>query len=284
MKILKLQGSANLTMDVIGHDADSTRFGVTGTAGIVGGGFTVEMAKGLTVESSLAAATGSFAGVANSAVAVESTGLNVGNTAASQTITINGKEGSAKIEVKRETSADVMAQLVNSKTSQTGVTAEALTQARLSNVSTAGTVSFKLVGTNNSPITISASVTGSGETADLSALANAINERADQTGITAKLDTGNSSLVLEQKTGADIKLIDFTHSAGKPPSAENINSVEATMKISGLTQEVDQLTGAVKTVSTAAQRLCLVAVKWIKTRTQLSLVALCPSVVQPLMM
>jgi len=61
-------------------------------------------------------------------------------------------------------------------------------------------------------------------TDDLSTLANAINDQAGNTGITATLSGDKKSISLTQAAGHDIKIEDYTHSAA---------DASATMTISG---------------------------------------------------
>ena len=98
-------------------------------------------------------------------------------------------------------SAKAVATAINAFTSLSGVTAVATTTATLRNV-TAGSVQFKMTGSNSTAIVVSATVAN---TSDLSALAQAINAQSGTTGITAVADkTGN--LVMTQSAGDDIKI------------------------------------------------------------------------------
>lgn len=101
-------------------------------------------------------------------------------------ITITAKLGTETVTYGSGSSARDVAAAVNSKSDVTGVTANARTVAEMSAVST-GTVSFNLIGANNSSYasraTISANITDS---SDLSALADAINKETGSTGISAR--------------------------------------------------------------------------------------------------
>ena len=135
-----------------------------------------------------------------------------GNNVAAQALTIVGPEGSATIASSAlvdNSSANAIAGLVNAESGETGVTAEALTKATLQTLSADGTVAFTLKGTNSTEISISATVT----TNNLSSLAQAVNDQAGNTGITATLAGDNKSITLTQAAGHDIKIGDFTHSA-----------------------------------------------------------------------
>ena len=145
-----------------------------------------------------------------SALADDATG---DNNFAAQALTIVGSEGSATIAATALTagsSASAIAGLVNAQSGETGVTAEAITTATLSDLATDGTVGFTLQGTNDTAISISATVT----TNNLASLAQAVNDQAGSTGITATLSGDNASITLTQSSGHDIKIGDYTHSAG----------------------------------------------------------------------
>jgi flagellin len=131
------------------------------------------------------------------------------NNVTAQTLTIVGPEGSDTVAVGADNSANAIAGNVNAKSATTGVTAEAVTTATLSTLSADGTVSFSLQGSNSESIGITATVT----TDNLSSLAQAINDQAGNTGITAELSGDNESITLTQAAGHDIDIVDFVHSA-----------------------------------------------------------------------
>ncbi|MBL4902513.1 flagellin [Desulfocapsa sp. AH-315-G09] len=148
------------------------------------------------------------------------------NAVLAQTLTIVGPEGSGTIsdtKLTDGTSANAIAGLVNDLSADTGVTAEALTTATLDTLSADGTVGFTLQGTNDTAISISATVT----TTNLSSLAQAINDQAGVTGISASLAGDNKSITLTQAAGHDIKLASFTHSVGATASLEITGNEDA---------------------------------------------------------
>lgn len=132
------------------------------------------------------------------------------NDVAAQTLTISGPQGTKTASVATGDTANVIAGKINGTTDETGVSARARTTATLGNLSATGTVGFSLQGTNVNPITISATVSQT----DLTNLAKSINEQSGSTGITATLSTDKTSVSLEQSSGYDIKIIDFTHGTG----------------------------------------------------------------------
>lgn len=112
------------------------------------------------------------------------------------TIAISGKNSTPEsITVAGNATAATIAASVNSKSDITGVTADARTEVELSALSGSNSISLKL---NN--IVISSA----GNFADL---ANAINEKSTQHGVSAEIDGSNLKLIDE--TGADIKIEDW---------------------------------------------------------------------------
>jgi len=256
-------GAATASFNVTGSNAAANSVTIaTGATDstTVSGQFTVALPDGYTIESSVDGTTatapggGVFKVAANAKAPVAVTSVNYGNSVRDQTLTVNGPNGKADVAVTRDDSAAIIAARVNAQTSTTGVTATAKTQAKLNGISAAGTVSFQVFGTNTNPVTVSAAVTGSGTLADLSALANAINQKAETTGVRASLADNNASIILTQEEGANIVISDFTHSAGSPPNSSNITGSVATAQISALSSKVDS-NGAITTVTTSSTAL-----------------------------
>ena len=107
-------------------------------------------------------------------------------------------------------SAGEVAAAVNSKSDETGVTANARTVARLGTVSASGSIAFDLYGadsktTSTSNASISALVT---DTTDLSSLAEAINKESGKTGISAVSKGSYVELVSDR--GDAIKIENFS--------------------------------------------------------------------------
>jgi len=132
-----------------------------------------------------------------------------GNNVAAQNLTIVGERGTDLVEIEDDNSAARIAELVNIASQVTGVSADARTTATLSNLAADGTVSFDLQGLNNTPISISASIT----TTDLDPLVQAINTQVGATGISASLSADKTNITLTQSAGFDIKISDYGHSA-----------------------------------------------------------------------
>ncbi|MBH0078558.1 flagellin [Pseudoalteromonas sp. NZS11] len=116
--------------------------------------------------------------------------------------TITGKSGVAEtVAITNDDTAETAAGLINAKSGDTGVTADAKTQVNLSGTLAAGTVNFKL---NDQVISSNASYND---------IAAAVNEKSNSHGVSATI-ADNGSLVLTDAKGADIAIDDFTHSAG----------------------------------------------------------------------
>ncbi|MEK7426253.1 MAG: hypothetical protein AAB131_20715, partial [Actinomycetota bacterium] len=168
LSILMSSGSANslAVITVRGTDAAGTvqtltAGGAANTGGgtTVGGTLNVTLADGYTFSSNATKTNSYFDANANASAATVVSGVNFGTRTDAQTLTITGTSA-ASVAVAKDAAAAEIAQLVNGQTSITGVTATARTQATLSDISTAGTVSFSLYGDNGTAANISALVTG----------------------------------------------------------------------------------------------------------------------------
>ncbi len=133
------------------------------------------------------------------------------NGIATDTFTITGSLGEGAISYSNLDSAYDIAVQINSASDTTGVTADARTMVQITSFD-AGSLSFDLVGKNDptDPVSISSSIN---DTADLSAVADAINQKSGKTGVTARAD-GEGNLILISERGDDITLDNFAHSAG----------------------------------------------------------------------
>ncbi|MDP2795713.1 MAG: flagellin [Sulfurisoma sp.] len=183
------------------------------------GQVTVLLDPGYNIQSTVAVGAGSILNAAATTNATLTAGVGLadttgGNYVAAQTMTINGTVTSS-VTIAENSSAKEIAALVNAVADQTGVQATARTTATISNLSTAGVVSFNLNGKD-----ISANVTPT----DLTELASAINSKTGATGIVATLDITKTRIDLLHASGENIKIQDFTHSA----------TANASMRITGL--------------------------------------------------
>ena len=126
-------------------------------------------------------------------------------------LTITGSNGTTKTTaiIGAGSAADA-AKAINLLSGDTGVTSDARTSVEMSGVGV-GTVSFSLTGKTGSNASISAVVTNS---SDLTDLANAINAKSSETGISAVLTGGNAKLELTSEAGDDIIIGTYNNSGG----------------------------------------------------------------------
>lgn len=128
------------------------------------------------------------------------------NGVAAQVLTISSGLGQADVSVGVGATVGQVESLVNAASGTTGVTAEAVTNATLQGMSSAGDVTFNLGG-SGAAVQVNATVLN---TNDLSTLASSINAVRARTGITAV--SNGSSISLQSATGDDISIDSFTHS------------------------------------------------------------------------
>jgi flagellin len=202
------------------HDVDDAEVSTSA------GKMQVVLAQGYTIETSVddQLLTDEGAETAVETTAVGYTDGTVGNAVGAQKLTIVGPEGSnaEDIDIEANSTAAGIATAVNAETANTGVKATALTTATLSDISADGTVSFDLFGTNDTAVSVSATVT----TGNLNSLAKAINDVSGQTGITAELSGSNDEITLTQASGEDIKVVNFSHSAAVDAHDQSSSAVE----------------------------------------------------------
>jgi flagellin len=131
-----------------------------------------------------------------------STPLTVQNNVKAQNLTISGNgKTSTAIPITDGEQANKIAASINAQSATTGVSATAKTDATLSGI-TAGSVSFKLTGSNGATIDVSGTVS---DTNDLSSLAASINSQSASTNVTAIADS-NGKLKLTNSDGSDVKI------------------------------------------------------------------------------
>ena len=178
--------------------------------------------------------------IENDAVAAAATTT----VASTKDITINGKLGSATYTtataavgppaVLADTAKSIAAG-INQKTSATGVTATAKTEANLELV--AGSYSFKIASDNDptkNPVTVSFDVGGSAASAtDFAAGINAINAQSAKTGVTAQYDTKNGGIKLTNSAGSDIAITNASTATTPPALKVNTYKTDGT-KLTGI--------------------------------------------------
>ena len=153
------------------------------------------------IDSAKSASIGSFKVSGTSSEKVASA-----SAIAADTLTVSGYIGSSSITVAAAATAKEVAAAVNAKTANTGVRAQAITNAKLHTLDTAGSLSFTL-SNGDATAVVSATVTA---TSDIRAVRDAVNAVAGTTGITAKMDSSsNAAIILTHSTGADIIIQNF---------------------------------------------------------------------------
>jgi flagellin len=145
------------------------------------------------------------------AVAADTDLTSAGSPVTASTMTVSGYLGTETVSISADNTAKAAAYAVNNKSADTGVSALAVTKAKISTFSAAGTVTFDVTGKNSSAVTVSATLSS---TSDLTALSNAFNLVSAQTGITSELSADKSYIILTSADGYDIGLADHTNSAG----------------------------------------------------------------------
>ena len=186
---------------------------------------TINVSIGSVQATDIGAQQASSAANIGTAVAAAADADTAVNGVVAQSITINGNQVSGAIAVAGGSTAATIAGQINAETGTTGVSATASNSVVLSGLSADGTVSFGLSSRSDatsivgSEGVVSASIT----TGDYSNLADAINAKSAQTGITATLAADKTSITLDNTAGNDIAIGDFTSSA----AGATINAVGA---------------------------------------------------------
>ena len=131
------------------------------------------------------------------------------NVVAADDITVAGFQGSTTIDVAAGASARDLATLMNSNTADTGVTARAISYAKIDTVTAAGSVAMTLTG--QAAATVTATITDQN---DLTELAKAINDASGTTGVFATLSDDKTNITLQNQDGYDISVTAATGSVG----------------------------------------------------------------------
>ena len=192
------------------------------------------------IDSAKSADIGNYA--AHGIAALNDTAANI---MAANTLTITGYVGTASVSVTALDTAGTVATAINAKTATTGVSATAITKAKLSGLTVAEDVAFTL-GNGTSTASISVTITS---TSDLRVLKDAINAVAGTTGITAEMST-NAAIILTHSTGEDISIQSFdttTNTTDLVVTALDRNGVASTTATNSYT--LDEATLANVTVS-----------------------------------
>jgi len=157
-------------------------------------------------------------------------------------LTIYGNVGNATIDINGGATAKEIAAAITARKGETGVYADAQTRMNMTfselaagSAAAPDTVSFNLYGKNGDAVLIAANVDfgiDSGQSANLSELAAAVNGTSGKTGITASLSIDKSIMTLISDDGYDIVVENYSLVGVTGP----------TMNISGADENYDNLT------------------------------------------
>ena len=146
--------------------------------------------------------------------------INIGTKASSynlQTTNANNKINSTEVPINA--SAQYLAKKLSTDLAGTGISVNAKTRVLLGPLKsgTSGDINFKLMGKNNDPLSITATIDAN----DISALAKSINQYSSQTGLKAINTSDFDQLIIESEDGYDISITEIS-----APSDFNIFSLD----------------------------------------------------------
>lgn len=149
-----------------------------------------------------------FRGTAGSTGAANSKNISSANVIRAQTLTLNGSVGTDNVSISNFDTAEDIAADVNSVSANTGITADARTQVRLSDLS--GTVNNGTVRLGTSGGSFSDIDFGDiNDANDLTAFVNAVNDESLNTGISATFGSNTSEVILTNEDGKNIIIDDL---------------------------------------------------------------------------
>lgn len=165
--------------------------------------------------------------------------VTVGTTApaggiGAQTLTVGGQSGSASVSIGAGARTFAIAADVNAETESTGVSATAITNAKLDSIED-GTVSFSLQTSDGGT---AANITAAVASGDLTDLRTAINDVSGTTGITAEID--GTGLKLTQADGKNIVIETYLNSGNTADATgATIVALDASGAAVGVAQALD---------------------------------------------
>jgi len=165
---------------------------------------------------------------------INTASLAATNTVVGSATTINGYLGSKSFTDANHDSAKTIAADINAITSNTGVSATAVTNANITAAAT-GAISFTLQGSNTTAVTISGNISSVN---DLTTISDAINAQSGNTGITASLSASKGAILLQDSQGDDIKIAGATGTTA--------------LGVTGVAADGSTLSGAAVAVTSAA--------------------------------
>jgi flagellin len=229
-----IQSEGNALINEINRVAETTTFN---GMKVLDGSFTgkqlqigADSGQVIRLDIDSASATSIGGNFVNSAASV----VGSASTKAGENLTISGNHGSATVAVTAGMSAKDVAGLVNGVESSTGVSATAVTKAKLSGLSAAGSITMDINGTSIGNVAIT-------DTTDMRSLRDAINSYSGVTGVSATMGDTNGEIVLTSATGEDISITNFDHS-GASGETLTVDALNADGTASGATTNTSDLT------------------------------------------
>jgi flagellin len=128
-------------------------------------------------------------------------------TAQGEVLNVSGYLGSRDLQIDPNASAKDIANVVNSKSSETGVNAFAQTELSIE-FSAAGAYALSVQSDNDEASNISFTLTGTEGNDGLAGAVTAFNDVASKTGVTARVSGDGKSIILNNSTGNNISLMD----------------------------------------------------------------------------
>jgi len=122
-------------------------------------------------------------------------------------LSVNGYLGSRTLNIDPNTSAKDIANQVNNKSSETGVSAFSSTELSMS-FSAAGAYALSIQSDNDTADNISFTLSSVGDSNGLGGAVTAFNDISSKTGVTARISSDGKSIVLNNNTGNNITLKD----------------------------------------------------------------------------
>jgi flagellin len=233
-----IQEEVDQLVSEINRIADTTQFN---GLNILDGDFTskkfqvganADQTIGVSIDSARANKVGSFSlkstGTGTTALAAAAT-VGTSTVVDGEDLTITGNLGTAVVDVGAGNSAKQVADAVNAKVADTGVSASAVTKARVGTVST-GAISFNLTGADGTAVNVSAQIDSAN---DVSALAAAVNAKSGTTGITAELNDSRNAITLTSASGDDIQIANASDGDGNDDVAFTVQGLKADETTSG---------------------------------------------------
>ncbi len=138
---------------------------------------------------------------------------------------IVGGLSTATVAAATTDTAKSFAAKVNAVTTTTGVTASARTQAELDFGTNNASYTINLTGSNTTAQSLSFSVGDANTAEGLAGAISTVNEQSSKTGVTARLNTGGTAIILESAAGDNISI----NAAAGTVTVANVNVATGTV-------------------------------------------------------